>query len=145
MDLAATINSIAARGAIFWAATGSVALGGTLILVAVVAHLRGLNRKRTHRPVPAAVPVSAPALEPEPAEDKPATPGFVVDPTLVGSPTVDPTDDREMRQLLARLRSAADTLEEYRRRSGEKSAPPPESPLKETVSPVDYVFRAGLG
>jgi hypothetical protein len=145
MDLATTINSIAARGAMFWAATGSVALGGTLILVAVVAQLRGLNRKRALRHARVAVPEPPQVEELAPGEEEPVVPAVKADPVQAHVSATPPSDDRELRQLLTRLRSAADRLEEFRRRSGKKSVPSPESPLKETVSPVDYVFRAGLG
>lgn len=148
MDLASTFQSIAARGAMFWAASGSVALGGTLILIAVVAQLKRLRGRKASR-MPAA-PKSQVARKRMPSEMVAATE------TSLGAETQSPntvqapelariSDPVELMDLTARLRSAADKLENFRRLPDTPALSPQESPLKESSSAVDYVFRAEMG
>ena len=145
MDLASTIEIIAAKGAMFWAATGSVALGGTLILVALVAQLRHLRRRTARNPVSPMVQETTAAEEPAPQASAPSVEVRAKDvPLPVENPNA-AADLAELRALAARLRSAADRLEEFRRSREQVSGQGDESPLKETASGVDYVFRAGLG
>jgi hypothetical protein len=145
MYLTSTMESIAAQGAMFWAATGSVALGGTLILVALVAQLNRLRNRRSRLAGTAEVASRTIGKKPSAEEESKveSVEREILSPS--SSPTAEMADIRELRGLASRLRAAADKLEDHRRQNGHEPALPAESPLKETVDPVDYVFRAGLG
>ena len=133
MDLTSTWSSLADQGVMFWSATGAVALGTTLILGAGFLHLRRWRSRPISKISP--VPAQTPAKGKMTAET-PKTPARAT----IASET---QNTREMHLLLARLRSAADRLEDFRRANGENPAPTGESPLKESLDGVDYLFRTG--
>lgn len=146
MELTSIMESIAAQGAMFWAATGSVALGSTLILVALVAQLNRLRNRGPRPATPAKAAAAATGKKSSAKEENPRVESLerrVLSPST--APAAEMADIRELKGLAARLRTAADKLEDFRRQNGLEPALPAESPLKETLSPVDYVFRAGLG
>lgn len=148
MDLASTFQNIAAQGAMFWAASGSVALGGTLILIALVAQLKRLRGRKVSR-MPAA-PKSQGTRKRMPAEmvaaNKPTLGAETQSPHTVHAPELARiSEPAGLMDLTVRLRSAADKLENFRRLPGTPALSPPESPLKESSSAVDYVFRAEMG
>ena len=145
MDLASTWQNIAGNGFMFWSATGAVALGITLILASGFLQVRRFRARAGH-------PVSpAPAERPEPATE-------VVDissdremeveswnTTAEPGPGSEEQNSRELRFLLARLRSAADQLEDFRRIRREIPLDRAESSLKDSRAGVDYLFRTGTG
>ena len=141
MDPASIFQAITEQGTLFWAASGSVALGITLIVAAAVGQIRLLRSRRVGASkniavAPAAPPVPVAATESHPpAEEIPDLQVSV--PELV--------DAREMLLLLRRVRSAADRMEDFRRRKTSRPAEAAESPLKVGSEGVDYVFRAGIG
>jgi hypothetical protein len=162
MDLTSMWNSVADQGAMFWSATGAVALGTTLILSAGIMHLR----RWRHRPsgkissVSATNPVAKPvaeskgehAREPVPAMAAPgpsetlsrrAMNADIPQSASRSAFASEKENSRDLLLLLARLRSSADRLEDYRRAQGENTAPAGESPLKESLNGVDYLFRSG--
>jgi len=170
MDLTSMWNSIADQGLMFWSATGAVALGTTLIFSAGILHLRKWRHRPSGKEssVPAANPGAEPFAEiaaeyaagqaaehntepvpvmaaPDPAETLPRrkmTAEIPKSPSRSAFAS-EKANSREMFLLLARLRSAADQLEDYRRAHGENPGPAGESPLKESLDGVDYLFRTG--
>lgn len=145
MDLANIFENIAAQGAMFWVATGSVALGGTLILVALVAQL---NRLRSRNSDQVSHEILSPPVEPSEPSTEDLTQVQIPEIQNISPATekASQTDDsRELTLLVARLRAAGDILENFRRQNSPEPAQTTESPLKEADSAVDYVFRAGLG
>jgi len=148
VDLAVIYQWITEQGTLFWAASGSVALGATLILAAAVAQVRILKARRiagktltqTEEPEVRAQPDFS--AEPETVT---ATAPSAGDSLTRATPETTEPDAQEWRHLLRRLRSANDSLEDFRRRNGPNPHPASESPLKETLGEVEYVFRAGIG
>lgn len=158
MDWISMWNSVADQGALFWTATSAVALGLTLILVAGVMHLQRWRHRSSGtrsselvsnseaKPVMRQAP---PAVSDEQVQDSTATPGHRQEsleiqnysprsPESTGS-----TNSAEMLVLSARLRKAADRLEDHRRTNGENPVTTGDSPLKESLDGVDYLFRTG--
>lgn len=141
MDPASIFQAITEQGTLFWLASGSVALGITLIVAAAVGQVRLLRSRRAGAAIkepaaPAALPV--PTAVPEShfyAEEIPSLQNSIPD----------SVDEREMLLLLRRVRSAADKMEDFRRRKTGRPAEAAESPLKVASEGVDYVFRAGIG
>lgn len=136
-------NSIAStaqqQGAIFWVAAAAVALGVTLLVVAVGQALLRAGRRTI---------VPTPAEEPEPA---PATAG----PTTVEVASSDAravendrdtyqvvAEDHSLALLLRRLQQAGDRLEEMAQDLDVQPALDPGSSLKSEPELVEYVFRA---
>lgn len=145
MDLANILENIAAQGSMFWVATGSVALGVTLILVALVTQL---NRLRNRKSLQVGRELLRPPAEPSrpaPEEIIQAPPPDIENFSAPAETASVPADARELTHLVARLRAAGDKLENFQRQNLPEPAQATESPLKEASSAVDYVFRAGLG
>jgi hypothetical protein len=141
VDPAGIFQAITEQGTLFWLASGCVALGITLISAAAVGQFR---RLRSGRPASVQKEAGAPAARPDPApalESNPA--GEKVDSLPASVPAS--VDAREMLLLLRRVRSAADKMEDFRRRNSTRPAEAAESPLKVASQGVDYVFRAGIG
>ena len=146
MELTSLLASARAQGPIFWAASGAIALGLTLLLVAI---LHRLPRPR-RRPATSQAPSSPAAVAPAPAAaasaaqaraayQEPSVPG------RPGSPAAgldqDPAE-RSLALLLRRLQGAGDRLEEL---ASEARVPEPatsRSGLKDPAPDVEYVFRA---
>jgi hypothetical protein len=140
MDLAITWENLSSQGIMFWSATLAVALGLTLILTAGMIHFRRVrSRSRT--------PIGNPQVMPEPVFDHAKVAERAKsDPALEKAAAVSAgPNHREWSLLLARLRYAADRLEEFERLRPECPARSHESPLKESRNGVDYLFRAGKG
>jgi hypothetical protein len=146
MEMANFSGSILAnQGFMFWSATSAVALGFTLVVTAGFIHFRRL-RSRSGRPdLPARVALPDPVvigadipLKKEMNEDSPKD---ILGP---GSSSIEP-DTRQLRLLLARLRTAADQLEDFRHSRLPFPAESSESSLKELPEAVDYLFRTGTG
>lgn len=135
MDFTSVWENVSGANPMFLAATGSVALGVTLVLAAGVVHLRRARcRLRTPEPVAAedataTLPAGAPVEEiPVPAAVRPSIP-----------------ENPELHHLLARLRAAADRLEGCRMPAAGMPVSRTDSRLKSHPSGVDYIFRAGKG
>lgn len=151
MELASTWQTLADRGIMFWAATGAVALGVTLILAAGIVQFRRM-RHRSQIQVPSipeidteasrgaqgAQEFSNPAITPEISHKYSMN-------SVAADSRSDTKDRQELHLLLARLRAAADRLEEYHHTACATPAVKGESPLKESSPGVDYLFRAGTG
>lgn len=129
MDFTAIWESIAGQEPVFLAATGSVALGITLILMAGIVPLK---RVRTW------------ARPEAPAEEPRTLPTAVVAPEHHQSRT-EPARNPELRHLMTRLRAAADKLEHSTAANADYPDNPADSPLKKVPSGVEYIFRAGTG
>jgi hypothetical protein len=158
MDWTSMWNNVGDQGTLFWSATGAVALGMTLILCAGILHLQrwrhGSVVKKSSIPVtrsgaePAAKPatqdVSAPPV-PNHAEtnDRRAATAEIPDFSAGTVSAERMAQSSEMVLLLARLHSAADRLEDYRQKNRQNPVSTGESPLKESLDGVDYLFRTG--
>ncbi len=129
MDLTQLWESIAGRSPMFLAATGSVALGITLIMTAGTVQLKRF-RARPRNVVPLEIPLPVMDVEKITANrDIPEK----------------PVENTELRHLLLRLKVASDKLEKSRIAKGPETFHPADSPLKRSPSGVDYIFRAGTG
>lgn len=145
MELASIWEEVAGQGLMFWAATGAVALGLTLIMAAGVSQVKR-NRSKAGGPgrvvshVEPAISGRAPEVrqEPEVKEQSRQNQPFP-------AAGIKQENSREMRLLLARLRSAADKLEDFRHSERELSGRAGESSLKDSRNGVDYLFRTGTG
>jgi len=135
------------QGPVFWIATAAIALGATLLVVALVQQLRRsvgnrLERARSFRMVQA---VPKPDSVPE-ADVYEATPSLAVAPPALRAtlpPAVgDDPGDYSLALLLRRLQSAGDRLEEIAGDLNGEIPPAEESGLKEDLQDVEYVFRA---
>ena len=129
MDLINIWESISARSPMFLAATGSVALGITLIFTAGIVQLKRLRARSRH----------VPRLE----KPKPAIAVEII--PLAEEFIAKSAENPELLHLLRRLRTASDKLEKMRTRDVPDSIYPADSPLKRSPSGVDYIFRAGTG
>ena len=146
MEMASFSGSIIAnQGLMFWSATSAVALGFTLVVTAGFIHFRRL-RSRSGGPVP-----PARGALPEPVVisadihlNQEMNENFPQDVLGFGSSSIEP-DARQLRLLLARLRTAADQLEDFRHSRLSFPAESSESSLKESPEGVDYLFRTGTG
>jgi hypothetical protein len=151
-------NDAANQGALFWTATGTVALGVTLILSAGIMHLQKWRHRSgvqspslptTRSKVGAGTHTAPQEISLGTLKDSAGTSVQVSENvTLPAGPPRASTPaglahSSEMLILLARLRTAADRLDEFRRQNGGNPAPTGESPLKEPLDGVDYLFRTG--
>ena len=129
MELTQLWESIAGRNPMFLAATGSVALGITLILTAGIVQLKRF-RNRSRHIVPLEMPLPVADVEKiTVSQDIPEK----------------SAENAELRHLLRRSRAASDKLEKSRAKKGPDTFYPADSPLKRSPSGVDYIFRAGTG
>jgi len=146
MELASILeSSIANQGLMFWSASAAVALGVTLILISGIIQFRRL-RSRSASSVP-----SASVLPPEQIEIPSEIPSDL-EMNKESQKTsewpecrVTESNPKQLRLLLARLRTAADQLEDYRRINRVLPPKSAESSLKESAEGVDYLFRTGTG
>ena len=129
MDFINIWENIAGRNPMFLAATGSVALGITLIITAGIVQLKRFQARSRH-----VSPVEKPLMSVD-LEN-------ITNSTDHGDVS---TENPELRPLLARLRAAADKLEKLTEFDGRNPVYPSDSPLKREPSGVDYIFRAGTG
>ena len=149
MDLDSLSQLARTQGPIFWAATVSIALGATLLVVALVQHLR----RRLERASRLQVVVPAASVPPA-ATDRTAAAADVyrpAAPSLAGPiPAADTAraggatgmGEQSLALLLRRLQAAGDHLEEL---AGDLVGENPlgaESGLKDATQDVEYVFRA---
>ncbi len=147
MELTSLLAAARAQGPVFWAATGAIALGLTLLLVAVLHRLprpRRRRRTRTETGPPASSPaasapeVAAAAQARTAYQDAPAAPrGVLASPGLDHDPA-----ERSLALLLRRLQSAGDRLEELAGSVPAADLAAPQSGLKDAAPDVEYVFRA---
>ncbi len=140
------LGRFAEQGYMFWSATGAVALGITLILTAGIVQLRRFHSRSVLPIIPdldqKTEPIETPvevdlALEMKPETQQKEAIGL--------NSTSEKVNAEELHPLLARLRKAADQLEDYSRSQVEMLPQSTESPLKETREGVDYLFRTGTG
>ena len=146
MEIASLSESVIAnQGVMFWAATSAVALGFTLVLTTVFIHFRTLRSRPCSPGLPATItlpePIFIPADIPLKQEMNEKHQRDVLGP---GSRSTEP-NTRQLRLLLARLRTAADQLEDFRHSSRPDPVETAESSLKESPEGVDYLFRTGTG
>ena len=140
-----TLGSIAGQGFMFWAATGAVALGVTLILAAGYIQFQRIRSKPVPqvatdlaaKPAPAVLPDEVPSESKLNSDDQKEL-------IWLGTP-IKEANSGELRLLLARLRQAADRLDGFQRASDKHPSTSVESPLKESREGVDYLFRTGTG
>jgi len=137
------------QGLVFWAAVTAVTLGLTLLSISIVFQVRKmvghswLRLRRPRRPVRAPQDAATAPLVTV-SGDSYHRSGFVPTPT----PAVDAASDTDPRLpiLLTRLQKAADRLENIRAtlqgedHPGDATA---HSPLKSTLTDVDYVYKTG--
>jgi hypothetical protein len=146
MDLSSLGQLARTQGPLFWTAVTAIALGATLLVVALVQMLRASRAARVGPGRAGATPDSPGAAAAvgtgvdrldgaDPArgatEPHPAREEIAVDPA-----------DRSLALLLRRLQAAGDRLEEL---AGDLEEPPAarqESALKEGFRDVEYVFKA---
>jgi hypothetical protein len=146
MEMASFSGSIIAnQGFMFWSATGAVALGLTLVLTSGFIHFRRLRsrpgRHDLHATVTLPEPIIIPSEIPLKQEMNAESQKDVLEP---GSRSIE-LNTQQLRHLLARLRTAADQLEDFRHSSRPVPAESAESSLKESAEGVDYLFRTGIG
>ncbi len=139
------LGRFAEQGYMFWSATGAVALGITLLLTAGIVQLRRFHSRSVLPMVPdldemtepIEIPVEVDLAREVKAETQQEPIGL-----HSASEVVNP---EELNLLVARLRKAADQLEDYSRSEMGMLPQSFESPLKETREGVDYLFRTGTG
>lgn len=129
MDITSVWEYFTGQNPMFMAATGSVALGVTLILAAGTVQMKRLRARAGKAPAAEIAVPAPPALE--------------IEETTIQDP--EPASNPEMQHLLARLRIAADKLENFRASNAADTPARQDSPLKSAHSGVDYIFRAGTG
>ena len=140
MDLNSILELAAARGPVFWAAAGAIALGAALLAAALLQLLRGLN---LHFKRPAAATAVAASADPGAPEADVYVP-TAVNAAASAARTVRTPDegDSSLALMLRRLQSAGDRLEEIAADLGVERGLSPESALKEDPADVEYVFKA---
>lgn len=129
MDFASIWESIVGRNPMFLAASGSVALGVSLIISAGLVQLKRFRSRSGH-----VLPV-----------EKQAPPEEVEIVLETGESQADTVKTPELLHLLGRLRAASEKLEKFRATDVRTATQPADSPLKRPPSGVDYIFRAGTG
>jgi len=129
MDFTSIWESIASRNPMFLAASGSVALGISLIISTGLVQLK---RFRSRSGQVLSVEKQAPPEEVE-----------IVIETVESKADTSPSP--ELLHLLGRLKTAAEKLEKFRGTDVRNATQPADSPLKRSPSGVDYIFRAGTG
>jgi hypothetical protein len=144
MDFQNLLELARGQGLVFWAATGAIALGATLLVVALTQYLRRSLGRGVRRVVVAPPVSSAPPAPPVAVEVARAAAAYEPS-TRAPLAALSPTDEAEepsLALLLRRLQTAGDRLEEIagevqaHRRQGS------ESTLKEDLQAVEYVFKA---
>jgi len=142
MDFSSISELARSQGPVFWVATVAIALGATLLVVALVQQLRRVLAAKLAVRVVKPKPM-APVVDSEPDTYEPSLP--VTAPLPQPAPPASPfedTGDYSLALLLRRLQSAGDRLEEI---AGDLRGQNPlvdESGLKEDLQDVEYVFRA---
>ncbi len=146
MEMASFTGSIIAnQGFMFWSATGAVALGFTLVLTSGFIHFRRLRSRNGGPILPTEMALPEPVIIPADIPlDQEMIEGHQKTAPEPGSGSPRP-NTRQLRLLLARLRTAADRLEDFQHSSQPVPGKSTESPLKESTEGVDYLFRTGTG
>ena len=129
MDFTTIWENIAGQNSTFLAASGSVALGVTLILAAGIVQLNRL-RARSRYVAPVEIPVPVPQVE------------ELAEPVATQAQA---SENPELTRLLRRLKTAADKLEKKRTGGVLNPALGADSSLKRSPSGVEYIHRAGTG
>jgi hypothetical protein len=156
VDLESLLTSARAQGPVFWAATAAIALGLTLLLVALLHRAWRAARGRTSGATVA--PAQAMATATEPADDPAASvaaaiaaatdayAGAGAPPAAAGpAPLSSPDDelaDQSLALLLRRLQAAGDRLEQIAGDLQDTAGPARDSLLKDAADEVEYVFKA---
>jgi len=145
VELANAWATLSDQGVMFWTAAGAVALGITLILISGVIQFRRLRGRATGQISEVPEYCAKPAhkvLDVPLNQESPRATDASAEKTMPGQFE---ENSGELLLLLARLRSAADQLEDYRHARLAAPHGPAQSSLKESCTGVDYVFRAGTG
>ncbi len=142
MDFSSISELARSQGPVFWVATVAIALGATLLVVALVQLLRRvLAAKRDVRIVMPDPVVQV--VDNEPDTYKPTLPVTTPAPRAAApAPAYEESGDYSLALMLRRLQSAGDRLEEI---AGDLKVQNPladDSGLKEDLQDVEYVFRA---
>jgi len=146
VELTSLIAAARDQGPVVWAAVAAIALGLTLILVAL--WQRRPRRQAATPPPPAvAAPTTAAATAAAdayaaaaPAAGDPAA-GFAR-PAAARFADPDELAEQSLALMLRRLQAAGDRLEELAADLGHETAARGESVLKDTLQDVEYVFKA---
>ncbi len=147
MDFTGITQLARSQGPVFWIATAAIALGATLLVVALVQQLRRVLAARralmpaTADPTPA---LAVAANDPAPDVYQPSQPPLSATSPASRPETLaaDSSGDLSLALMLRRLQSAGDRLEEI---VGDLQGEKPladDSDLKEDLPEVEYVFRA---
>ncbi len=142
------LHQIPTMGPIYWVAAAAVALGATLLVVAITMQLR---RLKIRFPRPGKAPRLGSILargkntgEPEPVKETET--GYSA--ASFAGPAVSRTDHPagpEILALTARLGRVAETLEDMRRTLQAESAPDGFSALKADDFGVEYLYKTTSG
>jgi len=149
MDLTNILELAQDQGLIFWGAAAAIALGATLLVVALAQQVRRLIAGRLQRNVGRAIPamVTPPIQEAgdiathasvQNTENDVYTPtaaSLASRPTAVG-------EEPSLALLLRRLQSAGDRLEEIAGEIRTSRGDEGETILKDDLQEVEYVFKA---
>ena len=145
MELTSIIEMARTQGTVFWAGAVAVALGATLLVVAVAQQLGRIAAARLAARRPGGVADVAdetdtytPSMPPQPAADVEATLDAVA---AVTREAEQPHAEQSLALLLRRLQSAGDRLEEISRDVA-MPADADQTALKDTLEDVEYVFKA---
>ena len=140
MEPSSLLELARSQGPVFWVAAVAIALGTTLLVMALAQFLRsrlaagrgGIDPARsTPPPAASAADVYVPTTPPVAMESAPRLPA--------GPPL---GDDHSLALLLRRLQSAGDRLEEVAGDLWHDEPGRNESALKDPLGDVEYVFRA---
>ncbi len=149
MDLTNILELAQDQGLIFWGAAAAIALGATLLLVALAQQIRRLVTRRFqrhHQPtIRAAVSVPIPAAQDDtPAAVVQTTADDVYMPSAASLASRPATmrEEPSLALLLRRLQSAGDRLEEIAGEIQSSRGDQRETMLKDEIQDVEYVFKA---
>jgi hypothetical protein len=149
MELTSIIDLASTQGAVFWAGAVAVALGATLLVVAVAQQLGRIAATRLATRRGATTGTNTPGASGEAdtyTPSMPPKPAVEAEEEAVAASIVEavedlPPADQSLALLLRRLQSAGDRLEEISR-DIVVAVDTDETGLKEPVEDVEYVFKA---
>ena len=149
MDLSTILELAQDQGIVFWGAAAAIALGATLLVVALAQQIRGLLAGRLQRrsqPATSAIPVAGtPATEvstPPAAVMTTSDDLYVPTTASLASRPIAAGEEPSLALLLRRLQSAGDRLEEIAGEIQTSRGEQHETMLKDDLQEVEYVFKA---